>query len=186
VFLFFATAGAKWYSFATFVNQAAKFASQLGGDMKARTIVLTLALCFIGAAVCFAQSPFMGTWKLNEAKSTLSPGTPKNNSVVYETEGLNVKITIEGTDGAGNQTHNEWTGQFDGKDYPVKGDPNSDSRSYTRKGIHELDFVVKKGTTVTTSGRIVVSDDGKSRTVTSTGTDANGKKFKSTAVYDMQ
>jgi hypothetical protein len=46
--------------------------------------------------------------------------------------------------------------------------------------------VVKKGTTVTTSGRIVVSDDGKSRTVTSSGTDAKGKKLKSMAVYDMQ
>ena len=49
--------------------------------MKTRTIVLTLALCFIGAAVCFAQSP-MGTWKLNEAKSTFAPGMPKNNTVV--------------------------------------------------------------------------------------------------------
>ena len=154
--------------------------------MKARTIVLALALCFVGVAVCFAQSPFMGTWKLNEAKSTLAPGMPKNNSVAYETEGLNVKVTIDGTDGAGNGTHNEWTGQFDGKDYPVKGDPNSDSRSYARKGIHELDFVVKKGTKVTTTGRIVVSDDGKSRTVTTRGTVATGKKFKSTALYDMQ
>ena len=133
-----------------------------------------------------ARSPFMGTWKLNEAKSTLAPGMPKNNSVAYETEGLNVKVTIDGTDAAGNETHNEWTGQFDGKDYSVKGDSNSDSRSYTRKGIHELDFVVKKGTTVTTTGRIVVSDDGKSRTVTARGIDANGKKFKSTAVYDVQ
>jgi hypothetical protein len=154
--------------------------------MKTRTIVLTLALCFIGAAVCFAQSPFMGTWKLNEAKSTLAPGMPKNNTVVYETEGINMKVTIDGTDGAGNPTHNEWTGQFDGKDYPVKGDPNSDSRSYTRKGIHELDFAMKNGAKVTTSGRIVVSDDGKSRTVTARGIDAKGKKFKSTAVYDKQ
>lgn len=70
--------------------------------MKARTIVLTLSLCFIGAAVCLAQSPFMGAWKLNEAKSTLAPGMPKNNSVVYETEGINIKVTIDGTDGAGN------------------------------------------------------------------------------------
>jgi hypothetical protein len=154
--------------------------------MKTRTIVLTLALCFIGAAVCFAQSPFMGTWKLNEAKSTLAPGMPKNNTVVYEAEGINVKVTIDGTDGAGNGAHNEWTGQFDGKDYPVKGDPNSDSRSYTRKGIEELDFAVKNGSKVTTTGRIVVSDDGKSRTVTARGTDAKGKEFKSTDVYDKQ
>ena len=154
--------------------------------MKARTIVLSLALYFLGVGLCFAQNPFMGTWKLNEAKSTLASGMPKNNTVVYETEGINIKVTIDGTDGAGNPTHNEWTGQFDGKDYPVKGDPNSDSRSYTRKGIHELDFAVKKGTKVTTTGRIVAADDGTSRTVTSRGTDAKGKQFESTAVYEKQ
>ena len=168
------------------VNQATESASQPGGNMKARTIVLTAALCFIGVGVCFAQNPFMGTWILNETKSTLAPGMPKNNTVVYEAEGINVKVTIDGTDGAGNPTHNEWTGKFDGKDYPVKGDPNSDSRSYTRKGIHELDFTMKNGTKITTTGRIVASDDGKSRTVTSSGTDAQGKKFTSTAVYDKQ
>jgi hypothetical protein len=154
--------------------------------MKIRIVVLTLALCLLGVTVCFAQSPFMGTWKLDEAKSTLASGMPKNNTVIYETQGLDVKITIDGTDSAGNSTHNEWTGKFDGKDYPVKGDPNSDSRSYTRKGIHELDFTVKKGTQVTTTGRIVVSDDGRTRTVTSSGTDAQGKEFKSTALYDKQ
>ena len=154
--------------------------------MKTRTIVLTMALCFIGVGVCFAQNPFMGTWKLNEAKSTLAAGMPKNNTVVYEPEGVDVKVTIDGTDSTGNPTHNEWTGKFDGKYYPVKGDPNSDSRSYTRKGIHVLDFSVKNGTKVTTTGRIVASDDGKSRTVTSIGTDAQGKKFTSTVVYDKQ
>jgi hypothetical protein len=128
----------------------------------------------------------MGTWKLNEAKSKLAPGAPKNNKVVYEAEGIDFKVMTDGTDGAGNSTHSEWTGKFDGKDYPVKGDPNQDSRSYKRKGIHELDFRVKKGTKVTTTGRIVVSDDGKSRTVTSHGTDAQGKKYTSRAVYDQQ
>jgi hypothetical protein len=128
----------------------------------------------------------MGTWKLNEAKSKLAPGAPKNDKVVYEAEGIDFKVTTDGIDGAGNSTHSEWTGTFDGKDYPVKGDTNQDSRSYARKGIHELDFRVKKGTKITTTGRIVVSDDGKSRTVTSHGTDAQGKKYTSTAVYDQQ
>jgi len=154
--------------------------------MKTRAIVLSVVVCFIVVAVCFAQNPFMGTWKLNEAKSKLAPGAPKNNKVVYETEGIDFKVATDGIDCAGNSTHSEWTGKFDGKDYPVKGDPNQDSRSYKRKGIHELDFRVKKGTQVTTTGRIVVSDDGKSRTVTSHGTDAQGKKYASTAVYDQQ
>jgi hypothetical protein len=155
-------------------------------DMKTKAIVLSLFMCFIGVAVCLAQNPFMGTWKLNEAKSKLAPGSPRNNKVVFETEGIDFKVTTDGVDGAGNSTHSEWTGKFDGKDYPVKDDPNQESRSYTRKGIHELDFQVKKGTRVTTTGRIVASDDGKSRTVTTRGTDAQGKKYKSTAVYDQQ
>jgi hypothetical protein len=32
--------------------------------MKARTIALTLALCFVAVAVGFASNPNMGTWKL--------------------------------------------------------------------------------------------------------------------------
>jgi hypothetical protein len=154
--------------------------------MKARIIALALGLCFIGVGVCFAQNPFVGTWKLNEAKSSLVPGAPRNNTVVYETEGVNFKVKTDGTDGTGKSTHSEWTGKFDGKAYPVTDDPSSDSRSYTRKGIHELDFKGKKGTKVTTTGRIVVSDDGKSRTVTTRGIDAQGKRFRSTAVYDQQ
>jgi hypothetical protein len=154
--------------------------------MKARATVLTLALCFVGAAVCFAADGFMGTWKLNEAKSKLSPGTPKNSTVVYEAAGDNVKVTIDGTDSDGKPTHNEWTGKFDGKDYPVTGDPSSDSRSLKKVNDHTLTFAVKKGDKATTTGRIVLSADGKTRTVTTTGTDSKGKKVSGTAVYDKQ
>ena len=49
----------------------------------------------------------MGTWKLNEAKSKLAPGGTKNTVVVYEAEGDNVKVTLEGVDSAGNPTHSE-------------------------------------------------------------------------------
>jgi hypothetical protein len=82
--------------------------------------------------------------------------------------------------------HNEWTGKFDGKDYPVKGDANSDMRSYTKIDDRTLGFNVKKGGKVTTSGRIVVSAGGKSRTVTASGTDPAGKKIHTTSVYDKQ
>src|SRR5438067_7472097 len=157
-----------------------------GEDMKTKTIVLTLVLCFIAAAVCFADDAFTGTWKLNEAKSKIAPNAPKNNTVVYEAAGDNVKITVDGIGNDGKPTHDEWTGKFDGKDYPVTGNPNSDMRSYTKIDEHTLEFNVKKGGKITTSGRVVVSADGKSRTVTTSGTDSQGKKFKSTAVYEKQ
>jgi hypothetical protein len=153
--------------------------------MRTKTIGLTLALCFLAVTSCFAD-PQMGTWKLNEAKSKFAPGATKNNTVVYEAAGDNVKVTVDGTDKDGKSTHNEWTGKFDGKDYPVSGDPTSDMRSYKKVDDRTLKLTVKKDGKVTASGRIVVSTDGKSRTVTTSGTDAEGKKVKSTAVYDKQ
>lgn len=128
----------------------------------------------------------MGTWKLNEANSKLGPRTPKNTAVVYEAAGDNVKVTVDGIDAYGKPTHNEWTGKFDGNDYPVTGDPTSDMRSYKKIDERTLEFTAKKAGNVTTTGRIVVSADGKSRTVTVNGTDPTGKKFQSTAVYDKQ
>jgi hypothetical protein len=153
--------------------------------MKARAIILTLALCFVGVAVCFAADAFIGTWKLNEAKSKISAG-PKNTTVVYEAVGDSVKVITDGTGGDGKPSHSEWTGKFDGKDYPVTGDPNTDTRSYKKVDDRTLAFANKKGDKVTISGRGVISADGKTRTVTLHGTDATGKKFTSTAVYDKQ
>src|SRR6266699_5461031 len=104
----------------------------------------------------------MGTWKLNEAKSNMAPNAPKNNTVVYEAVGNNVKITVDGIGNDGKPTHDEWTGKFDGKDYPGTGNPNSDMRSYTKIDEHKLELNVTKCGRITTSGRVVVSAHGKS------------------------
>ena len=155
--------------------------------MKARAIALTVALCFIVGSLCFAASdPNIGSWKLNEAKSKFAPGSSKNITVVYEAVGDKVKVTVDGIDGAGKPTHNEWTGKYDGKDYPVTGDPTSDERSLKTVDDHTLVLTVQKDDKVTVSGRIVISADGKTRTVTTSMTDSKGKKVKNTAVYDKQ
>jgi hypothetical protein len=154
--------------------------------MKARTLLLTLALCFIGAAVSFADNPNMSMWKLNEAKSKIPAGFVKNTTVVYEAAGDSVKVTTDGTDKNGNPSHTEWTGKFDGKDYPLTGDPAADSRSYKTIDDHTMMLANKKDGKVVVSGRIVISADGKSRTLRATGTDAAGKKVTSSAVYDKQ
>src|ERR1700687_4802754 len=160
--------------------------SQSGENMKTRTILFTLLLCFVGAGVCLADDPMIGTWKLNEAKSKIGAGSPKNTTVIYEAAGDSVKVTTDGSDGDGKPSHSEWTGKYDGKDYPVTGDPNIDTRSYKKVNDHTLAFTNKKGDKVTISGRGVVSADGKTRTGTITGTDSKGKKYTATAVYDKQ
>ena len=154
--------------------------------MKTRTILASLAVFLGASALGFADDANMGTWKLNEAKSKISTGAPKNSTVAYTAAGDKVKVTVDGVDAEGKPVHHEWTGQFDGKDYPVSGDPTSDVRSYKKVDDHTLEFTAKKGGKVTLSGKVVVSADGKSRTVTTSGTDAKGAKTSTTAVYDKQ
>jgi len=149
-----------------------------------KTLLLSLTAFCLGLTVCLA-SPQMGTWKLNEAKSKI-PGMAKNITVVYSADGDNVKVTIDGTDDKGKPTHNTWTGKFDGKDYAVTGDPESDMRSYKMVNERTLDFAVKKGGKTTITGQIMVAEDGKSRTVTTNGKDDAGKEIKVVAVYDKQ
>jgi hypothetical protein len=154
--------------------------------MKIKAFGLTMAFCFLGAAACLAADPQMGTWKLNESKSKITPGTLKNTQVVYSSMLGQVKIKADGIDAKGKPQHTEWSGKFDGKDYPVTGDPNSDARSYTKVNERTLTTTNKKNAKVTVTGQIVVSLDGKTRTLTLTGTTPKGKKFKNVAVYDKQ
>jgi hypothetical protein len=153
--------------------------------MKAKAIALTISLIFVAAAAGFADNPHIGTWKLNEAKSKLS-GKARNNTVIYTAEGDQIKVTVDGVDESGNPAHNEWTGKFDGKPYPVTGDSNADTRTYTQVNSQTLSFKNEKNGKVILTGRIVISGDGKSRTVTTTATDAQGKTVTNTAVYDKQ
>lgn len=152
--------------------------------MTSKTSLVSLAVWLAAGAVCFG-SAFDGTWKLNAKKSHLGKGMGRNNTVTYAMAfPFRTKVTIDGMDAHGKASHDEWTGMFDGKDYPVTGDPESDSRSYRKIDDRTMEFWVKKGGKVTLSGKIVVAPDGKSRTVTTTGMGPKGKKVHTTAVYD--
>jgi hypothetical protein len=160
--------------------------------MKTKTIGLTVASWFLAGTVCFAADPQMGTWKLNRAKSKITPGTLKFTTITYKRMFGKVRVVGEGIDADGKPVHTEWTGNFDGKDYPVTGDPISDARSYTKVDDRTLDLTVKKAGKIIDTVRMVLSADGKSRTVTVTGTlrglrgTPKGKKFTNVVVYDKQ
>ena len=156
--------------------------------MKTRTtlvfLVVLAATIGLGLAAETDLTMQMGTWKLNEGKSKFAPGSGKVTTVVYAPAPDNsVKVTGDGTDKDGKPTHAEWTGKFDGKDYPVTGSSQADMRSYTIVGKHSLSFANKKGGKTVMTGKISVSADGKTRTVTTTGDDPS---MNNTAVYDKQ
>jgi hypothetical protein len=157
--------------------------------MKARMTVLTIALCLVAGATCFASeagTANMGTWKLDEANSTFAPGATKNHTVVYESVDEMVKVTVDGTSADGKAVHSVWTGKFDGKFYPVTGDPTSDERSYKKIDDRTMHLTTKKGGKMVATGRIVVSADGKSRSVSTTAATSMGTTMKNTAVYNKQ
>jgi hypothetical protein len=152
--------------------------------MKIRIAVLAVAVSFIATAGCFAANPHIGTWKLNEAKSKLAPGMGKNTTVTYTEQGDKIKVTVDGVDKDGKPTHSVWVGKWDGKAYPAKGNLSWNSAAYKVVNDRTNDITTMKDGKVVWTGKITVAADGKSRTVTINGTDANGKKFKGKAVYD--
>src|ERR1700737_2037243 len=153
--------------------------------IKTRIALITVALSLITTAGCFAAAnPHLGTWKLNEAKSKLVPGMGKNRTVVYAEQKDKIKVTVDGVDKDGKPTHSVWVGKFDGKAIPVKGNLPYNSVAYKVVNERTNDITTWRDGKVVWSGRIEVSKDGKSRTVTINSTDDKGKKVKGKAVYD--
>ena len=152
--------------------------------MNGRTIFLTLAALF--AAVCFAADVNIGAWKLNAAKSKNLPSDDKNTTIAIAATGDSMKVTEDGVDDKGKPWHDEWVGKFDGKDYLVTGDPDSDTRAYKPIDAHTLALTAKKGGKIVEAGRVVYSADGKTRTVTDTVNNADGRKTRVTEVFEKQ
>lgn len=155
--------------------------------------VATLALVSMSVAVR-GQSPdalmrnHVGSWVLNVAKSTYSPGPPpKSDKIKWERSDGGLKMTAEGIDAKGKEIHSEIRIKFDGKDYPYKGAPEANTtRAYTRIDDRTYEYVEKTDGKVTTTTRVVVGRDGKTRTSTTIGKDAQGRRVTNTLFYDKQ
>ncbi len=127
---------------------------------------------------------FIGTWKLNVEKSKFDPGPmPKSLTMTIEASDGGVKNSSTGEQGDGTPINSSYTAKYDGKDYPVTGDTtiamkevNANTHTYTQK----------RGGKVSGTGRGVISNGGKTMTLTLTGTNAEGKKFHNVTVYDKQ
>ena len=160
--------------------------------MRTRTLVAGVAvlIAFVAlAATTTAQGkdPWVGTWKLNLAKSTYSPGpAPKSTTVVITAPNGGISQTVDTVPATGAAQHWVATAKFDGKDVAVKGNPNADMMSFKKLGARSYEAVSKKGGKTTQTSVIEISADGKTRTNTQTGTTADGKPLKNKTVFDRQ
>src|SRR5215471_15037102 len=148
-----------------------------------RTLACSILLLFaLASVIALAQTPakpvFVGTWKLDAAKSKYSPGpTPKSQIAVIDAVDGGMKVVSDRVEGDGQKVHFEWTAKFDGKDYPVTGDPSRDAVSVKKIDDYNLEITNKKGGKITTSIKAVYAKDGKTRVETVTGTNAQGQKI---------
>lgn len=157
-----------------------------------------ISVVFIAAMLpraAAAQGPSLGgTWKLNTEKSKYDPADLANKSgiVKYTFEGNNVSATIDQVNYKGQKVHFEYKATLDGADHPWKGTidgkPNESQDAVSFRQLNANTYHVEnklKGKVVSIN-HIVVAADGKSRTSTLSGTNAEGKKINNVVVYDRQ
>jgi len=137
----------------------------------------------------FAQSsPLIGTWKLNLEKSNLPPGTsPRSQTATFQQDGQNIKNTNQTIDAQGNAMTNVFLHIYDGQPHPTTGNPLYDTSAYLRLDGNIIVLSRFKGGKLIQVGTIVVSQDGKSRTNTTSGiVGPNGLAGTTISVYDKQ
>jgi hypothetical protein len=151
--------------------------------------VVAVALMVVFGGTAFAQSsPFIGTWKLNLAKSK-SPGPPAMSvtrvNEAWETNG--VKFTQIVVQADGTSVTAQFSAHFDGTDYkgPI-GNPNFDTIAFKRVNANTHALTWKKGGKVVFTGKVVVSKNGRMMTETLTLTNAKGQKVNNVTVWDKQ
>ncbi len=149
------------------------------------TIVVGLVMVLAaGSASAQSSDPLNGTWKLNLAKSTYSPGpAPQTVTVTFEGTDAARKVTVDLTPATGASQHYSFSGAT-GKELPVVGNnPNADVEVLKRINATTLEAQYMKGGKPTLKQTGVLSADGKTLTITASGTDAQGRTVNNVAVY---
>jgi hypothetical protein len=153
-----------------------------------RTIIIgTSLVALAGHAAAQTADPVIGTWELNIAKSTFSPGpAPKSETRTYVLAGQDITATSKGVDADGKPTSGQWIVNYDGKDRPATGLPELDTLSLKRIDLFTAEFTQKKAGKVVATGRRVISKDGKVMTITTKGTNAKGQAVANMQVFDKR
>jgi hypothetical protein len=158
--------------------------------MRKNLLMVSLAACcaiVLSTSVALAGENWLGTWKLDAAKSKYSPGPgPKSLTLKFEATPAGIKLTHDGVNAEGKAEHGWYVSKFDGKDVAWAGNPDADMASAKKIDDNSYENTWKKGGKVTIVAKAVVSTDGKTLTVTQTGTNSKGQAVNNTAVHNRQ
>jgi hypothetical protein len=158
--------------------------------MRKNLLGVSLAACcalILSSSVALAAENWLGTWKMNSAKSKYKPGpAPKSLTLAFESTAEGIKLTSDGLDSEGNPTHGEYVSKFDGTDVPWTGNPDADAASAKKIDDNSYTNTWKKEGKATITAKAVVSKDGKTFTTVQKGKNVKGQTVNNTVVYDRQ
>jgi hypothetical protein len=158
--------------------------------MRKSLFVGALVVCAVmvfSSSIVLAADNWLGTWKLNVAKSKYSPGpAPKSLTLKFDASKDGTRLTSDGVDAEGKATHGTYASKFDGKDVPWEGNPDADTAAPKKIDDNTYENVWKKGGKVTVNAKAAVSKDGKTFTVSQTGKNAKGETVNNTMVFEKQ
>src|ERR1700730_8642879 len=159
--------------------------------MRIKTLAaFAMTLLFVALALnvpVAAADQQSGVWKMDPAKSKYDPGpAAKSITLKIESDGDTIKYSSDGIDASGNPTHVEYTAKYDGKDYPITGNPNADTVALERLDASTIRSTIKKGDQVVMTVTSAISKDGATRTSTFKGKNAEGQDVNNVVVYDKQ
>jgi hypothetical protein len=152
-------------------------------------ILGVIALAAVPVALAAqAPEPIVGTWRLDPAKSTYKPGpAPKSTTLVIDAAGKGIKVAVDAVNADGSPLKWGFTTLRDGKEEaPVTGNPMFDTVVSTREGANAATNLYKKGGKVVMTTKVAIAADGKTMTVTTTGTDAKGQAVNNVGHYIKQ
>jgi hypothetical protein len=129
---------------------------------------------------------WLGEWRLNLARSTYDPGPPPYRRASYRIEPWRdgLKVVNDMVRERGGVVHVEWTGRFDGQDYPVQGVEEYVTYAYRRVDERAYDIVIKVDGRLTAVSHAALAPDGSAITTTTTGRDARGAEVTTITVYE--
>lgn len=149
--------------------------------------VAVVTALFLSSSMAAAADHWLGSWKMDPAKSSYGKGpAPKSQILKFEAAGADIKFTSAGVDAQGKPTSTAFTSNFDGHDVPYTGNPNGDTASPKRIDADNYVNVWKLKGKATVTAKVMVAKDGKTLTVTQSGTDAKGEAVNVSAVFDRQ
>jgi hypothetical protein len=151
-----------------------------------RAFRILAAFCAISILLFAAENPFVGTWKLNNKKSTFAPATEtKEMKVVFEVAGGQVRRVATGIDSDGEPISETSTIAWDGKDHLIDG-PGMTVAVVQSGNSNTIDVTVKHEGKVMEKVKLTVSKNGKTMTAIAKGFNQKQRPVNNTEIFDRQ